>query len=173
MFRKTTYFIDTTSGPMIKTRYTLNIKPLITLLLAIIFIATVLFFVAATPASVPEEPKITMHCTNANILVFQDLSGNYLAYVKYANAEQLEEIMSLNIIADESVNDFKLCISEVHHYKIRLDGELVFVHADDVTPPANYNYTLSEKEESNMLDASSDEVKYLYAELNEIFHIYG
>jgi len=170
MFRKNTYFIDTTKGPMIKTRYTLNIKPLITLLLAIIFIATTLLFVAATTEA-PEEPQITMHCTNANILVFQDLSGNYLAYVRYANAKQLEEIMSLNILADESVNDFRLCITEPHHYEIRLDGELVFVHADDVIPPAKYNYTLSEQEESDMLNASSDEVRYLYAELNRIFKI--
>lgn len=173
MFNKTTYFIDTTSGPMIKNRYTLNIKPLITLLIAIIFIATTLFLVTATPANVPEEPKITMHCTNANILVFQDLSGNYLAYVKYANAEQLEAIMNLNIVTDESVDDFRLCVSEAHHYEIRLDGEKVFVHADGVMVPVEYNHPLSEQEESDMLDASSDEVKYLYANLNEIFRIYG
>ena len=173
MFQKTTYFIDTTTGPKIYTRYHFNPKPLIAILLAILLITSIVFFAAitSTPATAAQNPKITVHCTNANILVFQDLDGNYLAYVQYANAKQFEEIMELNILADESVNDFRLCITEPQKYEIRLDGELVFVHADGVPVPANYNYTLSAQEEKDMLNASSDEVKYLYAELNRIFKI--
>lgn len=175
MFKKTIYFIDTTKGPFIKTRYSLNIKPLIILLIAIIFIATTSLLVSANSAApdeiLPEEPQITMHCTNANILVFQDLSGNYLAYAKYVNSEQLNEIMSLNIIADESVNDFRLCLTEGRYYEIRLNGELVLSHADDIRIPAQYNCPLSDHEESDMLNASSDEVRYLYTELNRIFKV--
>ena len=168
MFNKTTYFVDTTHGPRMYTRYHLNVKAMLLTLLSIILILSTVCIIAAAY----EPPKITMHCTNANTIVFQDLDGNYLAYVGYANAEQLEEIKGLNISVDESIEDFRLCKTEVHHYEIRLDGEKVFVHADDVTVPAKYNYTLTEQEESDMLEASSDEVKYLYEELNKIFHIY-
>lgn len=176
MFTKTTYFIDTTKGPMFKTRYTLNLKALLILIVSIILIASTVLFVAmfsnTNASAATQEPQITVHCTEYfNDLVFQDLDGNYLAYVQYANAEQFEEIMALNILADESVDNFRFCLTEVHHYEIRLNGELVYAHADDVIPPAKYNTPLTEQEESNMLNASSDEVRYLYAELNRIFKI--
>ena len=168
LFEKSTIIVDTTKGPHMYHRYHLNFKPLlkflITLILIVAFILTTYLIAVAT------APKIEVHCTDANYLVFRGIeTGEYIAYVGLANAEQVEAIKNLNVRVDPSVDDFRLCKTEVHHYEIRLDGEKVFVHADDVTPPAKYNYTLTVQEETDMLEASSDEVKYLYEELSKIF----
>lgn len=176
MFDKTTYLIDTTKGPEMRTRYSLNFKSLLTVLVVVILMAAFAFVIAAilpkqTDIPVTSSPQITVHCTDANYLVFQDLEENYLAYIKLASAEQVEEIKKLNVIVDESVENFRSCATDVRYYEIRLDGEIVFYHAKGVPVPAKYNYTLTDQEESDALEASSDEVRYLQKELNRIFYI--
>ena len=168
LIEKSTIIVDTSKGPHMYHRYHLNLKPLLKFLITMILI--VAFILTTYLVAVAAEPKIEVHCTNANYLVFRGIeTGEYIAYVRLANAEQVEAIKKLNVKADPSVDDFRLCKTEVHHYEIRLDGEKVFVHADDVIPPSNYNYTLTDQELVDMLAASSDEVKYLYAKLNRIF----
>lgn len=168
LFEKSTIIVDTTKGPHMYHRYHFNFKPLLKFLITTILI--VAFILTTYLVAVAATPKIEVHCTNANYLVFRGIeTGEYIAYVKFANAEQVEAIKNLKVKVDPSVDDFGLAVREAHHYEIRLDGKKVFVCADDVIPPANYNYTLSAQEEADMLAASSEEVNYLYTELNKIF----
>lgn len=160
--------IDTTKGAHHITRYRLNIKQLSTLALLIIA-SSILFSIISFTVDIP---TVKVHCTNANVLVFQDMDDNYIAYVQYANEEQVAKIKSIpNIIVDQSVKEFRYCATEAHHFEICLGSqrERVFVHSDEVTPPSSYNYTLIEEELEEMLTSSSEETLFLYKELSQIF----
>lgn len=171
MFEKMTVIVDTTKGPKMYDRYTFNPKPLLKFLLVIVLITA--FILTTYLIAIASTPNIEVHCTNANTLVFQEIdSQDYIAYVQLANAEQVEAIKNLNVKVDSSVSDFRMCKTEVHHYEIRLDGDKCFMYADDVKViPSEYNYEMSDKETRDALNASSEEVNYLYWELNKIFKI--
>lgn len=174
MFEKTTYFVDTTTGPKIYTRRRLKLLPLLAIIFAILLVASMaLLATPSTPvqAETFAEPQITLCRTNVNTLIFQDLSGNCLAYVDAATSEQFEQIMALNIIADESVNDFTCCNTNPRYYEIRIGGNIVCCYADDATIPPQYNLDVDDQELLDSLSNSSSETNYLYTELNKIFKI--
>ena len=161
--------IDTTKGAHHITRYTINKKAVVKFFLLTILALAII--VGSISISL-DKPVVKVHCTNANILVFQDMDDNYIAYVKYANEEQVAKIKSIpNIIVDQSVKEFRYCSTEAHHFEIRLGSqrERVFVHSDNVMPPSHYNYTLLEEELTEMLASSSEETLFLYKELSKIF----
>lgn len=168
---KTTMLIDTTKGPRMVERYSFNFKPLLKFLLVLVLIMAYLATVCVLAMS--NEPTIEVHCTDANILVFQEIdSGDYIAYVQLASKDQVEQIKNIpKVKVDPSVNNFRLCRTDVKHYEIRLDGEKCYVHNGNTTPPAEYNHTMTDKEIKEALEASSDEVKYLLKHLNKIFYI--
>ena len=172
MLRKTKYFIDTTKGPIHRTRYEVDWKGAKRLAIVVLLILAWIIGVISLMGLTTEQETIKVSCTNAGILVFQDMEDNYIAYVSLANAEQVQEIKSIKgLKVDNSVEDFVYCASEVRYFEIRLCGENVFVHADEVSPPSNYNYELSSQELEQMLNDSSEETNYLYGELKKIFTV--
>ena len=166
---KKTIFVDTTNGPRIITRHEFNFKPLLKAMLLVAVVLAILM--ASIVITSVAAPKVKVSWATGGSLVFQDMEGNYLAYVDLANADQFEQIKNLNVLVQENVDNFRLCSTEVHHFKIRLglENEKVFVHGKDVVPPAQYNYSLSDSELDEMLDVSSEEAQYLYRELSRIF----
>lgn len=172
MFRKTTYFIDTTKGPIHKTTIQIDWKGVKKFAIVLLLIVAWLICVVSLMGFATEKETVKVSCTNAGILVFQDMEDNYIAYVSLANAEQVEEIKSIKgLELDNSVEDFVYCVSEGRYFEIRLglNGEKVFCHREDVIPPSNYNYELSSEELEQMLNNSSEETQYLYSELKKIF----
>lgn len=166
---KQIFIIETSNGPKMYTRHVFNFKPLLKVLLTILLIIAS-FTVGLTLLAV-HAPTVEVHCINGT-LVFQGIeSKEYLAYVSSASQQQLEDIKHLNIVVDPSVDDFITRSTDVHHYKIRLDGDKCFVHADNEASPSEYNRTLTPSEVQEVLNASSEEVRYLYNELNRIFQI--
>lgn len=168
LFHKEKLIIDTKKGAHHITRYKLNTKVIKALLLTILALAII---VTGIFVLMDNKSTVKVHCTNADILVFQDMNDNYIAYVSSASAEQVEAIKSIpNIEIDESVDNFTCSANEVNFFEINLGSEKVFVYNDStVTPTSDYNHLLSEKESAEMLASSSEETQFLYEELSHIF----
>lgn len=168
MFNKEKLIIDTTTGAHHITRYKLNTKVIKVLLLTVLAFAIV---VIGMFVSIANKPTVKVHCTNADILVFQDMNDNYIAYVSSASVEQIEAIRSIsNLEVDESVDYFTCSANDVNFFEINMSNKKVLVYNDtNVTPSTEYNYLLSEKESAEMLTSSSEETQFLYEELSRIF----
>ena len=175
ILNKTTIFIDSTSGPRIITKYSLNWKGFLSILLAIALIIVTLLLITNTnkaEAVVTPEPEIIVRAVcyekGAN-LCFTDMNGHIIAWMRDASQAELDKLKTLEQLEFDSSVEELFIVSKYDSKLFFIDfgGERLLVHADDMFTPSGYTDVL-DPEFQELTNKASMEEKYLYFSLEEL-----
>lgn len=157
-------------SPVHKISIQVDWKELTKRILLFVLAAIIIFFIGVETYSYASAPQLTVSCSECNWLLFHDENGVLVGKVRSASEDQLEQIKLIKkIVVDSSVKHFKPSINNSGYFEIIINnyGTVCF-NSKSANTPSEYNYTLSDPEEDEMLMLMSKENKFLYDELNFI-----
>lgn len=171
LFHKERIIADYNIGsPLHLSRTKVDFKELAKRILLFVLTAIIIFFIGVEIHSYASAPQLTVSCSESNWLLFHDENGVLVGKVRSASEEQFEQIKLIKkLVVDSSVKHFKPSINNSGYFEIIINnyGTVCF-NSKSANTPSEYNYTLSDTEEDEMLMLMSKENKFLYDELNFI-----